>query len=246
MKDNFSDWLIANEGTRLAGGDRILDICLPGYCSLPLSVLESAVLEVDGRPLALDGDTLVLGDQRYSLDPLPAPKSPLLGFIPDFGCSARALPASCIANLRDQGMPEDLLQLALEIWHLPQDAGWKRGEFARRVAPLNADPVVVSALSVMFNILSPGEPDMWDAILPQVIHIHGKFYDFDDAGNETAIPYAELLPRFQRAGYSGFMSSEWESHLYSRADAFEMVRKHQALARRILAGVPVGAASASA
>ncbi|MBP6900230.1 MAG: sugar phosphate isomerase/epimerase [Burkholderiaceae bacterium] len=171
--------------------------------------------------------------------------SPLLGFIPDFGCSARTLPASYVANLREQGLPEHLLQLALEVWYLPRDAGWKRAEFARRVEPLGADPTVVSALSVMFNILSPGDPEAWAAIMPQVIHVHGKFYDFDDEGNETSIPYEQLLPVFQRGGYSGYMSSEWEGHLYSKADAFEMVRKHQALARRILAAHPAPAQPAT-
>jgi hypothetical protein len=160
--------------------------------------------------------------------------SPLLGFIPDFGCCARALPPSYLDNLREQGMPEDLLQLAIEVWHLPQDAGWKRGEFARRVAPLRADPAIVSALSVIFNIVSPNRAEVWREMVPQVIHIHGKFYDFDAEGNESAIPYDEILPVFQQGGYTGFMSSEWEGHLYSRADAFDMVERHQALCRRIL------------
>lgn len=163
--------------------------------------------------------------------------SPLLGFIPDFGCSARDLPATYIANLRRQELPEHLIQLALELWHLPKDAGWKRQEFARRVEPLNADPADVSALSVMFNILSPGEASAWKEIMGQVIHVHGKFYDFDEAGNETSIPYDELLPVFHDGGFEGFMSSEWEGHLYMRhVDAFDMVAMHQALARRVLSG----------
>jgi hypothetical protein len=65
--------------------------------------------------------------------------SPLLGFIPDFGCCVSTLPPSYLDNLRAQGMPEDLLQPEIEVWHLPQDAGWKRGEFARRV-PSSAMP----------------------------------------------------------------------------------------------------------
>jgi hypothetical protein len=72
--------------------------------------------------------------------------------------------------------------------------------------------------------------------MPQVIHMHGKFYDFDAAGNETSIPYDEILPVFHDGGFDGFMSSEWEGHLYMRnVDAFDMVAKHQALARRIIA-----------
>ena len=44
----------------------------------------------------------------------------------DFGCCAFDLPATYIANLRRQELPEHLIQLALEVWHLPRDAGWKR------------------------------------------------------------------------------------------------------------------------
>jgi len=95
--------------------------------------------------------------------------------------------------------------------------------------------MLILVFSVMFNILSPGAADMWKAIMPQVIHVHGKFYDFDEAGNETSIAYDKILPVFHDGGYTGFMSSEWEGHLYMRgADAFEMVAKHHALARRIL------------
>jgi len=44
-----------------------------------------------------------------------------------------------------------------------------------------------------------------------------------------------LLPLFRDNGYSGFMSSEWEGHMYSDADAFNMIERHQAMCRRILA-----------
>lgn len=164
-------------------------------------------------------------------------KSPLLGFVPDFGACAKAVPASFIADLREQGVPDSLVDTALEVWPLRMDPGSKRAEFNKRIAAMNADPVHVSAVSVMFNVLSPGDASMWDDIMPQVIHIHGKFYDFDASGNESAIPYDELLPRFQRAGYQGFMSSEWEGHIYSPDDGFDMVVKHQKLAQRILDNV---------
>lgn len=156
--------------------------------------------------------------------------------MPDFGCCASTLPATYIANLRRQELPEILIELALEVWQLPRDAGWKRQEFARRVEPLKADPADVSALSVMFNILSPGTAEMWKEIMPQVVHVHGKFYDFDAEGNEASIDYGSILPVFHDGGFTGFMSSEWEGHLYMRGvDAFDMVAKHQALARRIIA-----------
>ena len=36
-------------------------------------------------------------------------------------------------------------------------------------------------------------------------------------------------------GYSGYMSSEYEGHMYSRGSGIEAVQKHHALSRRILA-----------
>lgn len=162
--------------------------------------------------------------------------SPALGFVPDFGASAAGVPASYLAVLRERGVPQSLLDLALGIWKAPGDAMSKREAFTRQAASAHGDPAHVSATAVMFNILSPQEPRAWLEIMPQVIHIHGKFYDFDAAGNETSIPYDQLLPVFVEGGYNGYLSSEWEGHMYSGASGFEEVARHHALCRRILAG----------
>ena len=132
-------------------------------------------------------------------------------------------------------MPEDLMNLAVGIWRQPIDvqrSARNSQHWRRRV---KADPTVVSSLAVMFSILSPQDPRAWLEIMPQIIHIHGKCYDFDPGGTETSIPYEELIPVFVEGGFDGYMSTEWEGHLYSQASGFEMVRKHQALCRRLLA-----------
>jgi len=161
--------------------------------------------------------------------------SPFLGFIPDFGASARSLPAAYLDVLRRRGIEERVLDLALSIWRGPEEAAWKRDEFNRRAAQTGIEATKASALSVMFSMLSPQPPAAWLEIMPQVIHIHGKFYDFDADGRETSIPYEELLPVFVKGGFRGFMSSEWEGHLYSWESGYDYVRKHHALCRRILA-----------
>ncbi|MEL0251092.1 MAG: TIM barrel protein, partial [Novosphingobium sp.] len=43
--------------------------------------------------------------------------SPMLGFIPDFGASARAVPPSFYDYVRELGAPEALIETAREIWH---------------------------------------------------------------------------------------------------------------------------------
>jgi hypothetical protein len=78
--------------------------------------------------------------------------------------------------------------------------------------------------------------------MPQIIHVHAKFYYVNDQGTDEAIPYEEILPVFVRGGYRGSMSSEWEGHMYSQDDGFDQVQRHHAMCKRILA--QAGAAAA--
>lgn len=84
----------------------------------------------------------------------------------------------------------------------------------------------------MFNKQSP---EQWREVMPRVIHIRGKFYGFDEKGDESSVDYATLMRVFRGGGYDGFMSSEWEGHAYTdEFSSFEMVKQHQALCRRVL------------
>ncbi|MFM2289804.1 MAG: hypothetical protein RL684_2947 [Pseudomonadota bacterium] len=211
--------------TQLGAAPRVLEILLP--LAERLQVRMGPELHA---PWALESPTVLAYREMYE-----RLKSPLLGFIPDFGSAARALPPGYIDYLLANGMPRDLLDMAMGIWSGPGDAQKKRDEFNRRAAALKADPTVISGLSVMFAILSPQDPRAWLSIMPQVIHVHCKFYDFDAAGLEPAIPYEHLLPVFVEGGYAGWMSAEWEGHMYSQASGFAAVQAFHAMAKRILA-----------
>ena len=162
-------------------------------------------------------------------------RSPLLGFIPDFGSCAKAWPAPYLRQLREAGTPPELLDLAMTVWNGEGEPHWKRDEFARRAAAQNFEAPAISRLGVLFSMLVKQDPRVWLEIMPQIIHVHCKFYDFDAAGNETTVAYDELLPLFVQGGYTGYLSSEWEGHMYSRGSGIEAVQKHHALSRRILA-----------
>ena len=181
-------------------------------------------------PLGVDSPPVLAYRELYA-----QVNSPLLGFVPDFGTCARTLPASYLDTLRRRGIEERALELAVSIWKGPESPQWKRDEFNRRATELNVEPTKASALSVMFSMLSPHKPESWLEIMPQIIHLHGKFYDFDAEGNESSIPYGQILPLFMKAGYRGYMSSEWEGHQYAWEPGYEPVRQHHALCRRILA-----------
>ena len=161
--------------------------------------------------------------------------SPYLGWIPDFSSTARTVPASLLEAFRARGFPESLIQLAMEFWNAPGDTHARMSQYKDEARKAKAAEPQLNELSMIFPMFGREDPRSWSELLPEVVHIHGKFFGFDSAGNEEAIDYAATLPQFRDAGYSGFMSSEWEGHMYSTADAFDMIEKHQAMCRRILA-----------
>ncbi|MFO1428079.1 MAG: TIM barrel protein [Steroidobacteraceae bacterium] len=183
-------------------------------------------------PLGLNSPPVVAYREMYA-----KVNSPCLGFVPDFGSTARSIPEPYLDTLRERGIPERLIQMALEIWKLPLDAVAKRAELGQRLGGETIDPTYQSALGIMYNIMSPNDVRSWLEIMPQIIHVHGKFYGFDAAGNEASIDYPALIRVLVEGGYQGYMSSEYEGHMYSDASAFEALAKHHALCRRVLAAL---------
>lgn len=163
--------------------------------------------------------------------------SPFPGFVPDFGSTATRVSPAFIRYFRDLGIPEPMIQLAQKIWMGPdnmQDVHGKIAIFAARAKGAGFRGVDIAECFIIFGLFSRQDPKAWLEIMPQVVHIHGKFYHFDENGSESAIPYEQILPVFLEGGYNGFMSSEWEGHFRCDDNGFEMVQKHQALCKRIM------------
>lgn len=160
--------------------------------------------------------------------------SPMLGFIPDFGASSQAVPPSFIDFNRSLGAPEWLINMAIEQWNENEDGWGAITHFYDTAMAKGADERFVVELYPMFGLFSRQRPEDWMEIMPQVIHIHGKFFDFDDHGIEQSVDYARTLKVFVEGGYNGFMSSEYEGHHFTDSDGFAKLRAHHALCRGIL------------
>jgi hypothetical protein len=161
--------------------------------------------------------------------------SAYLGFIPDFGSTARAIPEAYFRYFRWRGIGDDAIQLAVNIWNEEGDMFARRKRFQDLGAQRGWDPVWIAELSIVFGLFSRAAPRSWLDIMSQVVHVHGKFYAVSDDGQDAAIPYEEILPAFVEGGYSGYISSEWEGHQVSDDDGFAHIVKHHAMERRILA-----------
>lgn len=162
-------------------------------------------------------------------------KSPMLGFIPDFGTSTHSVPPSFIDYARSIGAPEDLISIALENWNLPKDGMEKIASFYQDSLAAGFDERFIVELYPMFGLFGKMPPEDWAEIIPQTVHIHGKFFDFDETGNEVSIDHQRNLKVFVEGGYQGFMSSEYEGHHWTDSDGFAKLRAHHALVKKILA-----------
>ncbi|MBS0612687.1 MAG: sugar phosphate isomerase/epimerase [Proteobacteria bacterium] len=162
-------------------------------------------------------------------------RSPFLGWIPDFSSTARTVPPSFLKFFLAKGVPQKLIDLAMQTWHETGDAMARMTRYKEAARKSGFDEVQFNELSLVFPMFGREDPRSWLELMPEVVHVHGKFFGFDAAGNEEAIDYAAILPLFRDSGYQGFISSEWEGHMYSNADAFQMIERHQALCRKLLA-----------
>lgn len=159
--------------------------------------------------------------------------TPYLGWIPDFGGTASRIPESMLDAARTKGAREDLLDKLKEIWREGGMSHEKAGHLREWGLAHGHEPQHIQAASLAFFILSNHDPKSWAALVDRTIHIHGKFYGVSEDLVEEAIDYDTILPLFRDGGFTGTMVSEWEGHAYDTRDAFEQVRRHQAMARRI-------------
>ncbi|MDE2410234.1 MAG: sugar phosphate isomerase/epimerase [Sphingomonadales bacterium] len=158
-----------------------------------------------------------------------------LGWIPDFSGTASRIPPSMLDAARKAGARESLIAMLEEIWREDGPGHAKAGKLREAALKDGHDPAHIQAASLAFFILANNDPKSWAALVDRTIHIHGKFYGVGEDLHEEAIDYDTILPLFRDGGFTGTLVSEWEGHAYDTRDAFEQVRRHQAMCRRILA-----------
>ena len=209
---------------------------------LPLAERSDVKLGMEVHsPHTVDHPTMVVLRERYA-----KLGSPYLGFVPDFGATMTAIPAGLVRQWRaDPEAPDELLELTIAGWeraHRGESSPFEeRRKVTQAAMEMNAGPSARLAW-ISLTLFGHQSPAAWGEIMDQVVHVHGKFYEIDDEGNEPSVPYGELIREFRDGGYGGYISSEWEGSIWNEdADAFELVRCHQDLIRRHLTTEAVSA-----
>ena len=172
--------------------------------------------------------------QSAELDPDQA----RLGFTADFSSTMHSLSPTLLRTLRQMGMPEAYIPVMQEIWRKPAPMHVRNQEFEDFLTAENFDFARLGPFTrLAFNMHGLVPPEEWLDIMPQIFHVHAKFYDIDANGDEPAMDIPRIVKQFVDGGYTGYLSSEWEGHAFAdlgEADPIDLVKKQHALMRRAI------------
>jgi sugar phosphate isomerase/epimerase len=171
--------------------------------------------------------------------------SPLLGFVADFSSTMHSMSPTLLRAVRRAGLDDEAVRTLQAIWATDVPMRARQEEFIGYLKDRDFDPARLGSFAhLAFNMHGHVDPQEWADIMPQILHVHAKFYDIDEQGNEPAIDYPELVRVFVEGGYRGYWSSEWEGHAFAElgeVDPLLLVRKQHDLIRRSMRPVSVSA-----
>lgn len=161
--------------------------------------------------------------------------SPLLGFVADFSATMHAMSPTLLRAVRRAGLDDEAVERLQTIWATDAAMRERQEEFIGYLKGRGFDPGRLGSFAhLAFNMHGHVDPRAWADIMPQIRHVHAKFYDIDENGQEPAIDYPELVRVFVEGGYRGYWSSEWEGHAFAElgeVDPLLLVRRQHDLIR---------------
>lgn len=164
--------------------------------------------------------------------------SPLLGFVADFSSTMHAMSPTLLRAVQRAGLDDEALDTLQSIWATDATMQERQKEFIGYLTARDFDPGRLGSFAhLAFNMHGHVDPREWADIMPQILHVHAKFYDIDESGQEPAIDYPEHVRVFVEGGYRGYWSSEWEGHAFAElgeVDPLLLVRRQHDLIRRAM------------
>jgi hypothetical protein len=161
-----------------------------------------------------------------------------LGFTADFSSTMHSLSPTLLRTLSQMGMPEEYFVVMDEIWREPTPMHVRNQKFEDFLAAEKFDYARLGPFTrLAFNMHGLVPPEEWLDIMPQIFHVHAKFYDINEGGDEPAMDIPRIVRQFVEGGYQGYLSSEWEGHAFSdlgESDPIDLVKKQHVLMRQAI------------
>lgn len=178
------------------------------------------------------------------------------GFIPDFGIFCKQIPTELTNQALKNGAHPECVKLVQEAFQeriakglvkIKYDTNLGAANYAYRVAngqmklmeqieKMGGNEADKSYAGASFNYTWNDPQDIIDNI-QYIFHTHAKCYNINEQYEETCIPMQEVIDAYKKAGYVGYLSTEWEGgEMVDDASelCIEQVRRHQECMRRCI------------
>ena len=165
---------------------------------------------------------MAIEDIESIVDRVEAVNSPYLGFAPDAGMFSHTVAGIALRRYRQLGVSAELVDLVAQRWRERVPAAEVRAE----VRDLGGGDDAQRLASESGLFWGHSEPAAMRRIMPFIHHVHGKFFEVDDDGTDSAVRFPEVVAELQAGGYDGYISFEYDGHLWSEEHlAIDQIRK---------------------
>ena len=193
------------------------------------------------------------------LDVMNRTGSKYFAFIPDLGIFCKRVPDVVEEKWRRAGAREDCIKLVNEAFEERVAKGFVKIEYSQnlglanmnyrnangladlteKIKAMNGGPADLGYLGASYTYSWSDPQDLIDNI-DHIVHCHGKCYNTHEDYVETAVDIPGVVEAFKKAGYQGYISTEYEGGESLRdsidVDGVEQVRRHQEALRRAIEG----------
>jgi len=212
-----------------------------GFPNVRLSIRDTKLLEML-LPYAEKYDTTILFEMHCPrtvptfleyLELLERLDTPYMGFFPDCGTMCREPSVVYTSRFREQGVPEEIIQLITNLWMQKYTEDQIVEEVARHT---KVDGLIELMCRESGEYFAHGEPEDLLPWMKYMKHVHGKFFYVDDNGVENAVRVPEIVSVLKKGGFSGYISAEYEGHhWFARNDAHTQLARYFDLIKKCYA-----------
>jgi sugar phosphate isomerase/epimerase len=160
-------------------------------------------------------------------------KSRFLGFIPDMGIYVKRFPRVISERWVRDGMKAEIARFITQVYDTKTGLDTMDAEIIK----MGGRPEDVTRAGTIRHFINVNPRRMLD-FKPYLFHVHAKFYEMLPDYREYSIPYEEVVPVFIEAGFSGYLSSEYEGNRHIQdafpVDSTEQVRRQQVMLKNLL------------
>ena len=152
----------------------------------------------------------------------------VLGFVPDFSIFQTTPHKLYLEQAVNDGCRPEKLEEIVKLHQTTKDLdAVKNGDFNEQ------EKFVAEEMFGKFT--APAKISQIKDFIDCAFYIHGKFYYLDNDDHDPCIPYEEIIAEIKKAGYKGYIASEFEGHHFDDIiDSEKQLRHFVALNTKLL------------